>query len=410
MWYNTCKLKRKVGRMAVVGSKKIDEAELEITLVRIESGVTPEDIFGMFPKVSGEELLNNVRKIYLRLQHFVHPDFYSRGDSVWERVNAASSHLNTKWDEAKKRIEQGIYGTNKTVEVEDNKPVVVQSRLYTYTLLKRVHVGDTCGIFEGTAQDKKGNLLHAVLKVPHSKDDNDLMDREAKNLSRIKENVNRLRTNPDGEKQAENALMVLPRLLESVRLRDGKVVNTFIKIPGYETGWFTLEEIRNRYPDGVSTRIMTFIWNRVFEGLILAHEARVVHGAISPHHIVIHAKKHLGNIIDWSSSCFTGEKPPYSDDKINRFRDTYLAAGQSPVQSSDVYSSALSMLYILGYLGEGGELKEVDIEPELFGFMNRCLQPNRRMRFPTTAEAYREFREVQKRVFGPRQFVELAMD
>lgn len=395
----------------VIGSKKIDEAELEITLVRIEAGKTPEDIFGIYPSSSTGELLEKVRKIYLRLQHVVHPDFYSDRDSVWERVKNASGNLNAKWEEAKKRIEQGIYGTNKTVEVEDNKPVVVQSRLYTYTLIKRIHVGNTCGVFEGTAQDKKGNLLHAVIKVPHSKDDNDLMDREAKNLGRIRANVDKLRGTPEGDGFVENALMVLPRFLESVRLKEGKVVNTFIRIPGYESGWYSVEQIRNKFPKGVDSRVMVFICNRALESLVLAHESGVTHGAITPNHIIIHAAKHLGNVVDWSSSCFTkeSEKIPYHDKDVERFMDPEVVKSRTPFQSSDLYSLAKSMICVSGVDPEDIATSPIELEDEFCYFFNKCLQPNRRHRFSSSRIAYDEFRRIQKEVFGPPKFVELVM-
>lgn len=378
--------------------------ELEMVLSRIEAAKTPEDMFGVGPA-------NHVRSSWIQILKLVHPDKFQVDDPYQPRVLAATSKINVFWEEAKKRIDSGIYGTV-SVLVAKEDPAMIQSRKYTYVLGRRIAVGGTCGVFEGIAQNKAGDALHVVVRVPHSKNDNDLMEREAKNLQHIRTNLEI----KCSKESSDNALMVLPRILESVRLKDGKVINTFARIPGFEAGWFTLEDIRAKYPMGVSSRVMTFIFNRVLEGLALAHLSKVSHAAVTPRHVIIHAGKHLGNVIDWTSSCNSEkkEKIPYIDPKYGRFLAPGVAGAKLSDQTSDVYSAAMCMLYILGVdLELGGSSNYpstyLSVEEPIVAFLNRCIQPLRKFRFADAEFARRAFRDVQKQVFGKSLFVELEM-
>ncbi|MCI0662283.1 MAG: hypothetical protein L0220_14530, partial [Acidobacteria bacterium] len=279
-----------------------------------------------------------------------------------------------------------------------------------------IHSGGTCGIFEGIAQDKGGVSSPVIMRVPHASEDSDLMERETRAFELMKKKAKAISGDPEGKKFADGFMARVPSFLESVKLSEPgvsqrKTVNSFLKLPGLESGWYTLEEIREEYPKGVSTRIMTFIWNRVLEGLTFAHSARVIHNAITPNHVMVHAEAHHGNIIDWTASCRIGEgdKVPYVDDRYRSyFPDEILDSNGMPSPSSDIFMSAWCMVYLLG-----GDPKEKFIpgavEAPIREFLNRCLQPKRKLR-PGTAEiAHTEFRQITKALWGPRKFVELNM-
>jgi serine/threonine protein kinase len=156
---------------------------------------------------------------------------------------------------------------------------------------------------------------------------------------------------------------------------------------------------------------MIFIWNRIIEAMTFAHLSGVVHCAITPNHVLIHAEKHMGQIIDWTASCRLGcgDNVPYADSRYSSFFPDEIIDPQGvPSPASDIFMSAWCMVYILG----GDPKKKIgpqNVERPIIELLNRCLQPQRRHR-PQTAEAlYHDFREVTMGLFGPRKFIEFAM-
>jgi hypothetical protein len=293
------------------------------------------------------------------------------------------------------------------------QPITFSTKKATYTALARIASGGMRGIFEGIVQLKGGAAVPVILVVPHSPDDNDLMEREAKALKSLQAKVKDLGKDATGKDIAEKFLMRIPTLLESIKLEEpgvkkAKTVNVFAVTKGYTTGWYTLEEIQRVYPNGVSPRVMCFIWNRILEGLTLAHAAGITHGAITPNHVIIQAAEHLGNILDWTAATSAGEKVPWVDDRYAAFQPEELIHGRMPSPATDIYMSAWCMVYLLGGDPTGREIPNTVPEP-IREFLNKCLQPNRRLRPPDAATAYTQFRQVSEAVFGKRTFVGLAM-
>jgi serine/threonine protein kinase len=150
----------------------------------------------------------------------------------------------------------------------------------------------------------------------------------------------------------------------------------------------------------------------MLEALTFAHHAGLLHCALTPNHVLIHAKSHLGQLIDWTASCRigSGDKIPYVDEGRfpGYFPPEILDRDGVPGPSSDIYMSTWCMVYLLG-----GEPRErgvpARVEEPIRAFLNRCLQPKSARR-PRSAEiAFNEFREISVHLFGARKFVELIM-
>jgi len=202
-------------------------------------------------------------------------------------------------------------------------------------------------------------------------------------------------------------------LIESVKLRepgrqDSRIINLFGRPNGLVTGWYTLDALKQEYGN-FRTDAMCFVWNRILEGLTLAHAAGVVHGAVTPNHVLIHADEHLGNIVDWTASCRwkEGQQVPYIDDRfIEYFPDEVSGQKGVPVPASDIYMSAWCMIYLLGGNPREKEIP-VGVEKPMRDFLNRCVQPKVTYRPKTVSDAYMELRAISKQLFGKRRFVKL---
>jgi hypothetical protein len=69
----------------------------------------------------------------------------------------------------------------------------------------------------------------------------------------------------------------------------------------------TLADARQAYPLGVDPRAAVWMWRRAIEVLQWVHAQRVVHGAVLPQHLVLHARDHGVMMIGWSRSTTPGE-------------------------------------------------------------------------------------------------------
>jgi len=390
--------------------------ELLAILASLQRAKAPEGVFGV-PSCNQEELHKKVQSVFRKLAKVCHEDLYLDLDQK-KIAKEAFQLLNGFWEMAEKKISQGSYGQKKTAVIEDKKdyPIVFKTTKYSYTITNLIKSGGMCGVFGGQLQDKKGVTSPIVVKSPHSPKDNDLMEREARACDLMKKKVKSFADNPEALEFARKLSLRVPSLLESIKLQEPgstarKVLNTFLVVPEFETGWFSLEEIRAVYPSGVDTKIMAFIFNRALESLTLAHVSGLVHCAITPNHILIHAKTHSGQIVDWTASCRVGQgdKVPYLDDKYDGyFPEEIMDPKGGPSSASDLYMLAWCMVYVLG--GNPQEKFIPDsVEKPIVDLLNKCLQPKRNRRPQLVEDVYREFRQIIKGLWGSRKFVELVM-
>ena len=355
--------------------------ELDFLIDRIMNCLTPEELFG--GTTEQEAKIN-----YLYLQKHIHPD-HNPGNE--EKVHEASAKLNVRWEEAKKRFAAGLWLTDEPLKTAE--PITFSTKKYNYTMTP-MKKGAMCGIFSAVITDRRGIVVHGLVKVPHTKKDNDLIDREVVSLTKIKKYLAQL-----SKPEYENALLLVPQIHEIFRQRDGSKCIVFSRPTGYETGWYTLEDIAKAYPNGVTSRQLAFIGNRLFESLSFAHLQNIPHNAINPNHVIIHAEKHLGQVIDYTCS---GRPLPYYVDRS--FLAPEAKIMKSCNMSADVYAAAKCLLYITQY-----EDDVINLEEPFVKFFNLCIQPHRHNRPKNAYSAWLGFQEIQRKVFGERKFVELEM-
>lgn len=392
--------------------------KLLVALQELQKARTAEDVFGEVKAKTAVARLYAVKQIYRKLAKATHADLFQE-QSEKQMAEEAFKLLQKFWGEAQERIQAGVYGTAKAAPEtpKPEAPPMIKTKRWNFTIGEQFKAGGACVIFDGIATAKTGDVRPMFLKVPYDPKDNDLLEREAKVLRVIKDRAYEIVTDDEGREIAERLLLRFPELLESFRFQEpgaktAKIANAFAKARGFENGWYTLTEIRKQYPKGVTPQVMTFIWNRILEGLTLAHAAGVVHGAITPNHVIIHAKTHGGQIIDWTAACrpAEGETIPYADmDNYPGFFPTEIQERKGRIAfGTDIYMAAWCMIYLLG-----GDPKTQTIPatvPETIReLLNRCVQPNRANRPMTANAVYEEFRQITYALWGKRKFVELKM-
>lgn len=389
-----------------------DKGELEETMGMLNKAKCLEDIFGD---------LSVAKERYRTIAKSIHPDRYNGNISLYNLATDVFQKLSSYWQNAEDKIRDGSYGSRQSILENPKREVkgltTFRTKKYVYTITNRIHIGGTCAVFEGITQSKDGHNLSVIIKIPHDRVDNDLMGREVKAFEAFSKKMREICTNDEGKELAKKFSLRLPCFLESFSLEEPgssnkeKRVNIFSKLSGLESGWYSLEEIRKHYKDGVNARIMAFVWNRILEGLTFSHASGVVHRAITPNHVLIHTEGHYGNIIDWTASCNLNnfDYVPYIDDKYSSyFPDEILNKTGKASPSSDIFMSAWCMVYLLG-----GDPKRKfvpdSVEKPIKELLNMCLQPKPKLRPKNAQVVYSEFKKMTEDLFGPKKFVELRM-
>lgn len=380
------------------------KSQTEVILEQIKDAKYPEDLFGIVEP----------RRIYIQLQKFVHPDKHiESSDTVQKLATEASALLNHIWATAAIAIDKGEYGERKTA-IKASPEITFASKHHQYKLATKIHTGGTCAVFEGSVWDRTLTYANAIIRIPHSYIDNDLMQREAKVLSKLREKEKYLLdSGKDIAEASQQFARRLPIFIESIKLKSPstpkqyKVVNTFMHMPEFSTGWYNLEQVRTKYYGGIDARHAVWIWRRVIEGMTFAHGAGVIHDALTPQHIIIHPESHLAQIVDWTSARIVGEDMarPYSNKKWEHW---YPPEGKYSSVRGDIYQLACTILYLLG--GDPFEMRVPYEVPETIkALLNICLQPKARMRICSMSELYNALDKAAETAYGPRKFIPFTM-
>jgi len=262
---------------------------LESLLTRLRAAVRPEDVFGT--PGDADELWPAVRAAYRDLMRRAHPDRFE-GDPDLVALATEVSALANQWiDEAERRIARGHYGQAgspwRSVPDAEGERITVRGR--SWRVLGAFEGGDVCDVY--VVREEGGRTLAPphVLKVVRSQADNDLLDAERRALRRLHAQP------PD---LARHFSKYLPRLVEPLALADGRRANVLSLAEGH----YSLAEVIRAHPDGVDSRTLGWMFNRILEVLAYAHRAGVVHGAVLPEHVLVHPVTHGAVLVDWCAA------------------------------------------------------------------------------------------------------------
>lgn len=126
----------------------------------------------------------------------------------------------------------------------------------------------------------------ALLKLPRDPADNHLLVREAAALTQIASDAD------------PRFLPYVPRLISKFRHKAGRTVRQANVLSRAPSGFVTL----TRLGTGLDPRDVAWIWRRLLVATGLAHRAGVTHGAVLPHHILVHPIDHGLVLVDWCRS------------------------------------------------------------------------------------------------------------
>lgn len=370
----------------------MDDLVLVARLIREAS--FPHEVFGVLSGTA-EEQLAELKKLFRRLSRKVHPDHNSAHEK--ELATEAFQQLNKLYDAAQQAINTGVYGA--TTPPPTAEVLVVRSKKREYMLREPIASGDFANLYHATYRSESGGEEHATFKVAHTEDDNDLLEREAKALSRFA-------NPPDPNLQRFSSFV--PGLVETFGYKEvGGPVRRVNIISTHADGLYSLKDVRKHYPDGVDPKDMAWMFRRLMTALGYAHECGVVHGAVLPTHILIQPADHGLVLIDWACSAVepakTGETIPAVSSEFEAWYPPEVFAKESPLPGLDLYMGVLSMLYVMGVDPVKRDYP-ASVPQSLRNFFRGCLLSGPRARPQDAWALRREFDELIERLWGKRKF------
>ncbi len=366
-------------------------AELSFVAQVLEQARQPEDVFGKLEGNQAEAL----RGAYRSLTKVAHPDRYR--DAQEQALAEQAFRTLQKWARtAEEKITLGTYGQEQPAS-SSPAAALVQHRKQSYLVQTAPFAqGDVCNLYHCT-HIFDGKETAAIFKVARQPADNDLVANEAAVLQHLA-----------SSQEYKQFHAYIPQVVDTFDYRDpSSPAPRRVNVLAFEAGqYFSLQEVRAHYPQGVDPKDMAWMWRRLLIALGFAHACGVIHGALLPTHVLIQPEQHGLVLIDWSyavSNATMGEHIPAIASAYQAWYPPEVLAKETPTASTDLYMGALCMIYLLGGDPVTGVMPESTPKRIQSFFRGVALQkPAQR---PQKALALLdEFTDVIQQLWGPRAF------
>ncbi len=360
-------------------------ADLTQLARELDCALSPEQVFGG-SHLPRDQQAAAVRGAYRRLARRAHPDAYRAPE---EQILAARAFQRlAEWlARAEALLAAQAYG-----EPQGASPqVILKSPRREYRVDTRYQIDGPYNTYAcrfGTF----GRVHTALLKIVRDPRDNGLALRESRTLGHMRRS-----------RWGASFVAYLPGLLEAFSYQaEGRTHRALVLAA--EPGWYSLETVRQAFPDGVDPKDMAWIWRRLLVIIGYAHNMGVLHRAVLSQNVWIHPEQHGLQLRGWTRAALPaldGLAPLNQIDPATM--DRYSPGAYSPpTPGMDVAMSAKTMIYILGGDPHTHSLPN-QVPARLQAFLRGSVLPGRRA--PQDAWALKEeFDALLESLWGPRKF------
>jgi hypothetical protein len=309
---------------------------------------------------------------YRRLAKLCHPDLFSPGPQ--QDLAQQVFRLLTQW------FERALV-----------EPRIVCSPLHRYANLQPLASGDLADVF--LAQADGANY---VLKVCRANRGDPLLVGEHRCLQ--------LLARRSGDRRYRE---YLPSPVESF-VATGELAGRQINVFTHRAGFRTLDEVREKYTAGLDARHLAWLFKRMLVAAGFAQQCGIVHGALLPPHLLIHAENHGLQLVDWTHQVKIGQRLRFIPTKYRDWYPREVLNKQPATPATDLFLAAKSLLYAAG--GDpASDQWPTAVPREMQQFVNTCLYPSPRMRPQNAWQLHAEFDELLRRLFGSPKYQPLVL-
>ena len=269
---------------------------------------------------------------------------------------------------------------------------------HRYVLLGRLARGDGSDVFRARRDARITEQV--VVKILRNMVDADLLDREQGNLRALEA------SNASG---STHFAQLLPQRVDhgTARLgatgRDGE---RHVAVFRWRSGFIhTFEDVFEAHPNGVAPETAIWMYKRLLELLGWVHASGLVHGAVLPAHMLVHARDHGVMLVGWSCATTPGKALVATSKDARAYYADSAWNGSKVDPATDLAMGARVILRALG--------GEVDQAPaSVPSPLARLLETQAREAPGAVMSAWslkEKLDAVAREVFGPPRFVPFTM-
>jgi len=250
---------------------------------------------------------DTIQHAYRRLAKLYHPDLHPYDLNAPAKFHEIQEAYEALTDPKKPSVDSPS---------PKSSPIVVGK----WVIDKLFVAGDIADLYFANNTDWKTTDNH-IIKVVRDNANNDLMETEYRAVDKLQK-----------DKRSDNFKKYIPTLLDKSFKVDGRHTNVF----SYVAGTMSLSEIVGFFPNGVDFRDIVWMGNRALSAIGYAHRNDIVHGAVTPDHLVYNVEKHSHLLVDW---CYSSNGDPIKA-IVSKHKAIYppeVLRKQRPTPAVDIY-------------------------------------------------------------------------
>ena len=268
-------------------------------------------------------------------------------------------------------------------------PVTVASPRRVYTLVERLGTGDLSDVYRASSGGRD-----YILKVSRVSEGAHLLEAEHRALIALATRAG----------DAHNRRL-FPTPAESFPVRD--VFPKRVNVALFEPGHYTLEQVHASHP-ALDGRHLAWIFKRLLTALGFAHRCGLVHGAVLPPHVLVHAEGHGLKLVGWAHTVETGQCLLTGSARFGDWYPPEVRRKESAGPATDICLAARCLVYLAG--GDPVSDRMPDSLPRAMGgFLRSCLLEGPRMRPDDAWGLLDEFDAMLRDLYGAPKYQRLEM-
>jgi len=251
--------------------------------------------------------------------------------------------------------------------------------------------GELATIHDAVLVTNDDRRVPVVIKVARTTGDNHLLQNEVTTLRTL-------------AAEASQYAKHLPEVLDQFRDREGRLATVQRRIDGLD-----LPSLRARFPKGLESTHVCWIFQRALSVLGYAHKQGILHGNIEPAHLLVRPRDHNVWLVDW---CYAIARPRETGQAFRihnpRYSAPEVAERRPPLPAADLYSLGATMIELLGGDPVSGALPPAT-PPALQRLLGFFVRPSAIRRPQDAWEMYQKLKTLREEMFGPHRFLALEL-
>lgn len=263
------------------------------------------------------------RKKYRRYARILHPDMVDA--SQRDLASEAFDHLSKLWDAYNNRASSFGKGSTRTTGSNSS---TVKTKKHEYVLDFSTRRATVVSVIDATydAGHERAKILTSLSPL-----DNDIITNAASSLKKLNNDV-------EPRYQA-----FFPQMLEKFSIAQADGNHAAIAIKRQYDGFFSLAEVKEKYPQGLHGRDIGWIFRRLLVAVGKTNEQELIHAGVTLNSVYVNPVEHGLILEDWHYSVPVGEKLLTYDAKYKDFYPSYALQKQPMQASMDVRMAARTM-------------------------------------------------------------------